>query len=119
MARGGEVGSVRHLVTVVLAAWFLLTCSGQPDDITTAAEWPLDRGVQQFFRGDYAAAIESLEMSIDQHGADGASADRSAERQAHQYLARCYLALGKFTDAGRSVKQAIDIGPDDAELYNI
>ena len=35
-------------------------------------------------------------------------------REPYRYLARCYLALGKFTEAGEAVKPAIATSPDDA-----
>ena len=35
-------------------------------------------------------------------------------REPYRYLARCYLALGKFTEAGEAVKCAIATSPDDA-----
>ena len=98
------------LLAAAAALASLLTCSERPEPATHGRDAPLERGILEFARGEYPAAIASLRGSIDQHGA-------SAEKLA--YLANSYLALGKFTDAGRSVKQALAIEPDDAELHNI
>ena len=99
--------------TVILLLAFCSTwhaCSHQEDLFAAAPASDEGDGITLFLRGDYGGAIEALHRSIEVDG---------PRREPFRYLARCYLALGKSTEAEKAVKRAIAIGPADAALLNI
>lgn len=91
-------------------AFCLLLCACSPQERD-----PLVRaGMYAFAQERYGEAIVAFHKAL---------AARADDYEVHHYLARSYLALGKFPQALRAIEHAIELAPQNnhtrAELYEI
>ena len=92
------------------AAFWLLICACGPKERD-----PLVRaGMYAFAQERYSEAIVAFHKAL---------SSRADDYEVHHYLARSYLALGKFPQALRAIEHAIELAPaknqTQAELYEV
>ena len=102
--------SCRRVSSWLGAALCLLTCACGPkerDPLVSA-------GMYAFAQERYSEAIVAFHKAL---------ASRADDCEVHHYLARSYLALGKFPQALRAVEHAIELAPKKdqtrSELYEV
>ena len=70
----------------------------------------LQTGQQQLVKGDYTAAIQSLQNVL---------AQPNPSVEVYRYLGRAYLSIGAYNKAEESLKLGLERTPEDPEFYDL